>query len=153
MKNQTDDRMAYYSAEKNVIIDLINPDTGLTYFQRSTAEEVRAEYPDAVAISQGEAYDLHQKPFIEPIEEISEAKYMYWLEVLFPEDWHHSGGESFKVAERICGSITRICCSLNDHNPDTRAPRQRRYFTFCDKHNTPHGEIVKRCREYMRAHP
>ena len=149
----TDPRSAYYSAEKNVIIDLINHDTGLTHYAKETAEQIRERYPDAELISLDEAYQRHQQPFIVPVSEITEKKFWYWLEVLFPEDWQHSGGESFKVCERICGDITQICCSLNDYNPDTKAPRQRRYFTLCDTYDTPHKDIVSRCREFMRAKP
>jgi len=142
-----------YSAAKNTVIDLIDPAAGVTFYGLKNLDEVRQEYPDAVEISLDDATELHQKPFIKPVSEITEKKYMYWLEVLFPEDWQHSGGESFKLVEKTCGSITQICCALNDHNPDTKAPRQRRYFSLCDDYNTPHREIVERCREYMRANP
>lgn len=144
---------AYYSAEKNVVIDIINQTTGLTVYGKKRRADILAEYPDAELLTLTEAGKRHEKPFIEPVSEISEKKYWYWLEVLFPEDLQHSGGESFKVCERICGDVTRICCALNDHNSDTKAPRQRRYFTLCDSYTTPHKDIVSRCREYMRANP
>ncbi len=146
-------RRCFYSASRNVILDLIDEDAEVGYYSLKNLAETVAECPDAVAMAIDDAHESHQQPFIEPVTEITEAKYWYWLEVLFPEDWHHNGGESFKVCERTCGDITRICCALNDHNPDTKAPRQRRYFTLCDSYKTPHKTIVERCREHMRANP
>ncbi len=139
------ERSAYYSAEKNVVIDLINPDTGRTYYGGKTADEVRAEYPDAELLTLNEAGKRHEAPFREPVSEITEEKFWYWLEVLFPEDWQHGGGESFKVCERICGDVTRICAAFNDGGK-----HKRRYFTLCDDYNTPHKEILRRVREFAR---
>ena len=143
-----DGTAAYYSAEKNVVISILNKANGLTYYGGQSRADILAEYPDAELLTIDEAGNRHQAPYIEPVEEITEEKYWYWLEVLFPEDWQHNGGESFKVSERTCGDITRICCSLNDSNKHAR-----RYFTLCDSYQTPHKAIVERCREYMRANP
>jgi len=139
----------FYSAARNVILDLIDADAEVGYYSLKNLAETVAECPDAVAMAIDDAHEAHQRPFIEPVEEITEEKFWYWLEVLFPEDWQHTGGESFKVCERICGDVTRICCSLDDGSNMNR----RRYFTLCDRYQTPHKAIVERCREYMRANP
>ncbi len=129
-----------YSAEKNTVIDLIDPAAGVTYYGLKSLEEVRADYPDAIEISLDDATELHQKPFIEPVTEITEKKYWYWLEVLFPEDWQHAGGESFKLSEKTCGSITTICAHVRG-----------RYFHMADDYKTPHAEIVARCIAFIEA--
>lgn len=133
----------YYSAENNTVIDIIEPESGLTACNLESRDEVRRRFPDAIEISLDDAAELHQRPFIEPVSEITAERFWYWLEVLFPEDWRNTAdGESFKLCERTCGSITRICASLDG-----------RYFTLSDKYTTPHKEIMRRVREYIAANP
>lgn len=129
----------YYSPAQNVVIDAVRPETGLTYYGKKDRAAILEEHPDAVLLTIDEAGRRHEAPFVEPVEEITKEKYWYWLEVLFPEDWQHtSGGESFKLCERACGSITKICAQIGD-----------RYFSMSDKYTTPHKEILQRCRDYM----
>ena len=135
----TDKTEAYYSPSKNVIIDLITPETGLTYWGKQTAEQIRETHPDAIALSFDEASERYQRPFIEPVSEITEEKFCYWLEVLVPEDWQHGHNcESFKLIERTCGDITTICASLG-----------KRYFVMADSYKTPHAEIMRRVRAFI----
>lgn len=129
----------YYSAAKNCVIDLVDPAAGVTFYTLENLEEVRQRYPDAIELTLDDAAERHERRFIEPVQEITEADYWYWLEVLFPEDWRHDGGgESFKLAERTAGSITTICAKVDG-----------RYFKLADSYTTPHAEILQRCRDYM----
>ena len=129
-----------YSAEKNVIIDLIHPDTGRSVYKGETLEETRKRYPDAermnfdAAIDKKEACD--REKLCKPPKQITKAEFWEALECLPPEDWKtYAGVESFKMCERYTGDLTSIYA--HDHNTNT-------YWTFMDSYRLKASVIAER---------
>lgn len=134
-----------YSDTIHGVIDLMHPVNGsdelVSHYQKETIEQLRERHPDAEVISIDHAIAKSEAHFRQPVSEITEKSFWYYLEVLFPEDWqHHNGGESFKLCEYTSGSITQIFAHIGN-----------RYFTLHDNHTMPHIEILRRVREFIGA--
>ncbi len=134
---------AFYTPKENRIIDTCTDEpTPRGYYSRQTLEEIRADYPDAVYMLFDEAIKTMYNAHKTNVEEITEEKYFYALEVLPPAGWINGDDcETFKMSEHICGNITDIYARIG-----------QRYFTYCDDIRTPHAEIIKRCENLILLH-
>lgn len=126
------------------LIDVIHPDDGLSLYGKADHSAIQAEYPGAVRMSFAEAcrqIDAAQVAhYVKPVSEIDDATYWERLEVLPPHDWRTVDGvESFKMSERLCGSITGIY-----------AQYRGRYFTMTDDCRLPASEIAARVRAFVQ---
>lgn len=86
-------------------------------------------------------YDYSDPYGARPVTEISRAKYWEFLEMLYPVDWCHTGGESFKFSEHLSGDRVMIFCTLG-------RGKAQRYFELVDSDTTTHKEIVARCKAF-----
>lgn len=120
------------------IIDVVRNGAGET--DQQAIDRLRAEYGTALtALPAREAQQRYEARFKTPVREISAETFDDALNVLPPEDWVHArGGQSFKISERIAGSVTAIYVNL-----------QGRYFQFDDHIRTPHEECLKRAAEFI----
>jgi len=136
----------YVNGDLNVV-DVIHPESGLTWCFKEDAAGVQARHPGAVRMAFDDALKsidaLQTARFVKPVSEVSEEDFTYALEVLPPSDWKSwLGVESFKMIERTCGSITQIFARCGD-----------RYFTLADRYSLPASEIADRVGAYLREHP
>lgn len=110
-----------------------------TVLEGQSAEEKLARHmpeygPDLVIMDFEDAWKKHEDAFKSEPKEITKDEYWYALEVLPPVGWKgHSGAESFKMCERLTGSITAIYVQIG-----------ARYFVFNDDIRTPHDKCVDR---------
>lgn len=78
-----------------------------------------------------------------PPTETTAQRFDETLNVLPPVAWKtDSDGESFKISERLAGTITAIFVRIGT-----------RYVTFHDDIRTPHSECCRRAAEYLSQHP
>lgn len=120
-------------------IDAVNPATGRSVLNDRTLEEIQAQYPDAIMESWATYLERKSAALRSRPEEITAARFDYFLGVLPPVAWTSKGDtESFKVAERLSGLMTQICCRIGD-----------RHFALTDSICTPHAEIVRLCEEVL----
>ena len=91
-----------------------------------------------------QSYDYSDPYGARPVTEIDRARYWEMLEMLYPVDWCHTGGESFKFSEHLSGDRVMIFCTLG------RGEAQR-YFELVDSDRTLHRTIVARCKAYIEA--
>jgi hypothetical protein len=129
-------RVVFCSATRS-IADVIHDGLGET-----DAEAIRRltpEYGTALsAMPAAEAQVLYEAQFITAVREITAEDYDDALNVLPPVDWtRHSGGESFKISERIAGRITAIYVALNGH-----------HYRFDDDIRTSHVDCLKRVADF-----
>ncbi len=131
-----------YCSTKNSIIDYVRLSVGETDDQ--AIRRLTPEYGTALsALSANEAHDRYEAGFKTNVREISAEEFDDALNVLPPEAWTHaSGGESFKISERIAGRVTAIYVSLRGH-----------YFRFDDDIRTPHEECLKRAADFIATNP
>jgi len=124
-------------------IDVINPETGRTWIQGQTPEEVQARCPGAQLMTCA-AFDASRGTalaarFLRPPVEINEERWFDMLEVLPPEDWHRgAGSESFKMCERTDGEWTGCFVRIGV-----------RYWELTRKASTPHAELVDMVRKHL----
>ena len=77
------------------------------------------------------------------ITEVTEARFMDALNVLPPVGWTtRQGVESFRIPERLWGSLTDIYARLGD-----------RYFKLVDDIRLPAATIAEQVTAYARANP
>jgi len=129
-----------YCTASNRIIDLVRKaETEADAISRLTPEYGR----DLTILPLDEAEKRFEAQFkTDPIQ-ITEAQWWYALEVLPPEDWHRTAtGESFKMSERLAGSITGIYVALEEG-----------YFMFNDVAQLPHADCVARVRDWLQPAP
>lgn len=121
---------------------------GVTAVRRKTLEEMRSELGDSVRVMTRMEYlaEEERSRTTGPIP-IDYAAWMYALEVLPPEKWQHGGGaQSFRLAEAICGVISRFfVCIGNDESA-------QRFYSLDRHRNTTHAELTRLCIEYEREH-
>jgi hypothetical protein len=124
----------HYEGKVIQAIDEIHPQTGRSVINNQTLEEIEARYPGAFVMEWEKYIDLHDEAVKSPPIEISEEKFIEMLEVLPPVNWHREEEtESFKMSERLSGSITAILCRVGD-----------RYFQMSDSFFMKHAEIVSK---------
>jgi len=78
-----------FAVPGKTMIDVINPQTGLSYYYGKDLQKVREEHPDAVEMTVDEYCASKAKAQDTPLEwvETNEEKYMEMLEVLPPAGW------------------------------------------------------------------
>ncbi len=130
-------RVVFCTATQS-IIDIVRDGAGET--DQQAIDRLRAEYGTALtALPASEAQQRYEARFKSPVREVSAEDFNDALNVLPPQDWVHArGGQSFKISERIAGSVTAIYVSL-----------QGRYFHFDDHIRTPHEECLKRAADFI----
>lgn len=124
------------------IIDYVYTGRGET-----NAEAIKRLWPDygtaLTAMPAREAQALYEARFKTPVEEITEADFLYALNVLPPVAWSHArGAESFKISERLAGCVTTILVGM-----------QSRYFRFHDDIRLPHDTCCERVQAFIANHP
>lgn len=132
----------YYSPASLTVIDLIMPN-GLTQYGRQTEEQIRVRYPDALRLGFDDAILAKENALIDAPVEISEERFVEALEVLPPNQWRTIGDEeSFKMCEHLSGAVTRIYARLG-----------KRFFSFNDRFNLPHEQVIAKCKASMADVP
>jgi len=129
-----------YCTTSNRIIDLVRKAEP----EAEAIGRLNPEYgPDLTILPLDEAEKRFEAQFeTDPIQ-ITENQWWYALEVLPPEDWHRTtAGESFKMSERLAGSITGIYVALDEG-----------YFMFDDSAELPHADCVARVRDWLQQAP
>ena len=125
---------------KPAVFDEINPDTGRGRWGGKTLDEVKQQHPDAQLMG-WEEYDRHHNTYwtTDPIE-IEEDAYTDALECLPPVAWQMTPqGDSFKMSERLSGSITAIYCRI-----------ESRFFCFNADIRTTHAAALEKCRAHFQ---
>lgn len=119
------------------IIDAAELDSDGVYrstIKKETLAQVRIRYPDAEIGEWENIYRAAENSCKTEPQEITEAQYIYALEVLPPVCWETAKGvESFKISERLYGNVTAIYARLG-----------KRYFTFSDLISLTPDEIADR---------
>lgn len=119
------------------IIDTAELDSDGVYrstIKKETLAQVRIRYPDAEIGEWENIYRAAENSCKTEPQEITEAQYIYALEVLPPVCWKNAKGvESFKMSERFYGNVTAIYARLG-----------KRYFTFSDLISLTPDEIADR---------
>jgi len=86
-----------------------------------------------------EAFTRYENSFKTPVQAISAEHYDYALNCLPPVAWiRRAGGETFKMSERMAGSITAIHVAMGD-----------KHFRFYDDIRLPHEDCLKRVADYL----
>lgn len=131
-----------FCAATQSIIDYIHAARG-----ESSAEAIKRltpEYGTALtAMPVNQAQDLYEARFKTPVEEITEADFLYALNVLPPVGWTHArGAESFKISEKLAGRVTAILVEM-----------QGRHFRFHDDIRLSHDACCERVQAFIAARP
>ena len=137
----------WYVPGETAVVDLIHPDDGLTLHFQECAAEIQARHPAAQRMAFDEAWKLADAAGTErckqDITEVTEARFMDALNVLPPVGWTtRQGVESFRIPERLWGSLTDIYARLGD-----------RYFKLVDDIRLPAATIAEQVTAYARANP
>lgn len=132
-----DHHVIYCSATRNIIAYVRHDETDAAAIARLTPE-----YGTALsAIPAREAQNLYETSFKTPVQEITAEEFDYGLNVLPPVAWTRArGAQSFKISERIAGSVTAIYVELRG-----------RYFRFHDDIRTPHDTACDRVVQYIAS--
>lgn len=131
-----------FCTARQTIIDFVRDGAG-----ESDEDAIRRLAPDygtaLTAMPAAEAQTLYEAQFKTPVQEITEEAFYAALELLPPVGWaRHSGGECFRLSERIAGRVTAIYVAMHG-----------RHFTFSDDIRTPHQECLKRVAAFIAATP
>ena len=123
---------AIYCTRTATIIDLCR---GTPEQQQAQAQALTAEYGENLIILPfAEACRRHDDAAKSDPVKITGARWREALEILPPVGWQGDvARESFKMSERITGSITSIYVRLGD-----------RHFSFADDIRTPHARCCER---------
>lgn len=137
----------WYVPGETHIVDVIHPDDGLTLHFAEDAAQVCARYPAAQRMSCDDAWKAADAVGLEryrqDVSEISEERFHDALNVLPPVGWTtRQGVESFRISERIWGSITDIYARLGD-----------RYFVLSDDIRLSPGIVADRVAAFVAAQP
>ena len=110
------------------------------HYSGKTLEQIRLRHPDAALGEWDDVYaETEASCKTEPVE-ITEDEFLKALNVLPPVRWtHRSDSESFKISERLYGSITAIYARIGD-----------RYYTFSDNIALPHDDIISRIKQSLQ---
>jgi hypothetical protein len=137
----------WYVPGETHIVDLIHPDDGLTLHYREDETQVRARYPNAQRLSCEDAWKaadaVGTARYRQDITEVTAERFNDALNVLPPVGWTtRQGIDSFRISERIWGSITDIYARLGD-----------RFFKLSDDIRLSPDIVVERVRAFVVAHP
>jgi hypothetical protein len=129
-----------YCTASNRIIDLVRK----AETEAQAVARLSDDYgPNLTVLPFDEAEARFEAQFKTDPVQITESEWWYALEVLPPEDWHHTAaGESFKMSERLAGSITGIYVALEEG-----------HFMFNDSAQLPHADCVARVRDWLEQAP
>ena len=110
------------------------------HYSGETLEQIRLRYPGATLGEWDDVYaEAEASCKTEPVE-INEDEFLRALNVLPPVRWtQRSDSESFKISERLYGSITAIYARLGN-----------RYYTFSDNITLPHDHVISRIRQSLQ---
>jgi hypothetical protein len=135
---QTEQDHAIYCTARSRIIDHI---PRLDDAQ-SRLERLTPEYGDSLIILPfDEAWDRFEATFKSGPVEITAERFDEMLSILPPVAWKTDhDGESFKICERIAGTVTSIFVRIGT-----------RFVTFSDDIRTPHAECCRRARVHLAA--
>jgi hypothetical protein len=133
----------FYVPGTTTIIDNAVDRAGVlvAHYSGETLEQIRLRHPGAALGEWDDIYaEIEASCKTEPLE-INEDEFLKALNVLPPVRWtQRSDSESFKISERLYGSITAIYARLGD-----------RYYTFSDHIALPHDEVVSRITQMLRV--
>ncbi|MEQ1713280.1 MAG: hypothetical protein ABL908_18040, partial [Hyphomicrobium sp.] len=137
----------WYVPGKTHIVDVIHPDDGLTLHFAEDAAQIFARYPTAQRISCDDAWKaadaVGMTRYRKDVSEVTQERFNDALNVLPPVGWTtRQGVESFRISERIWGSITDIYARLGD-----------RYFVLSDDIRLSPAIVAERVAAYASAHP
>lgn len=137
----------WYVPGETHIVDLIHPDDGLTLHAAEDERLVRARHPNAQRMRCEAAWTAADAAgtarYRQDITEITEERFHDALNVLPPVGWTtRQGVESFRISERLWGSITDIYARLGN-----------RHFMLADDIRLPASTIAARVAAYVAAHP
>ncbi len=137
----------WYVPGETHIVDLIHPDDGLTLHYCEDEAQVRARYPTAQRMSCEDAWKAADAVgvarYCQDITEVTAERFNDALNVLPPVGWTtRQGVESFRLSERIWGSITDIYARLGD-----------RFFKLSDDIRLSPDIVAERVRAFVIAHP
>jgi len=115
-------------------------------FSGKTLAEMQSEdgEPKIELMEWDEAWPLYEKAqqakYIGPVKEVDEDRFWYLLEVLPPVGWvNNRSSESFKLCERLSGSITTIAARIGG-----------KYYEFNDDIMMPHDKIVAKIEQAIK---
>ena len=96
-------------------IDEVNPETGRSAISGQTFDEIKSRYPGAKIMTWEDFIGQKEKQLVSDPVEITEESFMYYLEVLPPQNWQRGivdgqHVDSFEVMEQLSGRVTQICC-------------------------------------------
>ncbi len=132
----------FYVPGTTTIIDNAIDRSGVLvgHYSGETLEKIRLRHPDAALGEWDDVYaEIEASCKTEPIA-ISADEFLKALNVLPPVRWtQRSDSESFKILERLYGSITAIYARIED-----------RYYTFSDNIALPHDEVVSHIRQSLQ---
>jgi hypothetical protein len=101
-------------------------------YSRETLAELAKRYPTVTVGDLDEVSRIKEEMMRSDPEPCTEEQFWEALECLPPVDWvRKGGGESFKMAERLSGCMTRIYARSGD-----------RYWSFTDVDTLPHRDIM-----------
>lgn len=126
----------FYVPGTTTIIDAAVDRAGVLVgqFSGETLEQIRLRYPGAALGEWDDVYAETEASCKTEPAEITEDKFLKALNVLPPIRWtQRSDSESFKISERLYGSITAIYARVGN-----------RFYTFSDNISLPHDDIICR---------
>jgi len=137
----------WYVPGETHIVDVIHPDDGLTLHFAEDAAQICGRYPAAQRMSCDEAWAAADAAgmaqYRKDVSEVTQERFMDALNVLPPVGWTtRQGVESFRISERIWGSLTDIYARLGD-----------RYFVLSDDIRLSPGIVADRVAAFAAAHP
>ncbi|MEQ1716372.1 MAG: hypothetical protein ABL907_10375 [Hyphomicrobium sp.] len=129
------------------IVDVIHPDDGLTLHFAEDAAQICARHPDAQRMTCEDAWKAADAvglaQYRKDVSEVTQERFMDALNVLPPVGWTtRQGVESFRISERIWGSITDIYARIGN-----------RYFMLSDDIRLSPGIVADRVAAFAAIHP
>ncbi len=123
------------------LIDCINPETGKSWINGETLEQIRQRYPTAEIVNIDEFFAAKEAAMIHPPAPITAERFEEMLNVLPPQRWKRfDGWETFEMCEHLSGNITAIFCRIGSD-----------YFELTDRAGTPPETIRAKCRALFPA--
>lgn len=119
-------------------------------YSGKTLSQFRDDHPSMIIAKIKDVAEFAEEKSKEPVEEISQQRYMDMLEMLPPLNWKfYPEEDSFKFSERVSGNIVMIFARITIDSSDIEKSRVTRYFELRDNIHMEHHEIIKRCRDFM----
>lgn len=124
------------------LVDVIQPDTGLSYFSSEDLHQVAMRHPGVEVWLIQAVQDFREQVGRTEPEEITREQWTEALEVLPPNYWEHRGPfESFQCSEHFSGRLTA-----------TYLRRGSRCWTFRDVAGIGIDAIIERVRQHIAVH-